>query len=270
MAVVRARIVGLAVGVALAVTGSGLSSAAAAPTTTAPATTASTTRAPAALASTSVEEILDTILDDTNAIRKAKGLKALVRTDAMDSVAQSWTRKQAANREMAHNPNYSTQIPQGWSFAAENVAYGYDYTDVVEAWKNSPGHYKNMTSAATHIGLGYALDDNGRTYFTQNFAKYPSSTKFLKSTSRPTISGTVRVHSTLKATLKSWSPSGVKYKYHWYANGKRITGANYSRMKISYKYHGKHLTVRVTGKKSGYASTTTKSAMTAKVKAKKK
>lgn len=261
----RARIVGLAVGVALAVTGGGLSSAAAA----APASTVvATAKAPTTQASSTVEEIFDTILDDTNAIRAKKGLKALIRTDAMDSVAQSWTRKQAADREMSHNPDYSTQIPKGWTFAAENVAYGYDYTDVVEAWKNSPGHYKNIISGATHIGLGYALDDNGRTYFTQNFAKYSSSIKFLKSTSRPTISGTVRVHSTLKATLASWSPSGVTYKYKWYANGHRIKGATYTRLKVSAKYHGKHLTVHVTGKKSGYATTTTKSAATVKVKSK--
>ena len=265
MSFVRARIVGLAVGVALAVTGGGLTSAAAAPS----ATLATTTKAPSTQASSSVDEILDTILDDTNAIRAKKGLKALIRTDAMDSVAQSWTRKQAANQAMSHNPDYSTQIPKGWSFAAENVAYGYDYTDVVEAWKNSPGHYKNIISGATHIGLGYALDDNGRTYFTQNFAKYPSTVKFLKSTSRPTISGTVRVHSTLKASLTSWSPSGVKYKYKWYANGHRIKGAIYTRLKVSAKYHGKHLTVHVTGKKSGYATTTTKSALTPKVKSKK-
>jgi len=264
MAFVRARIVGLAVGVALAVTGGGLTSAAAAPATTVASTKALTTQA-----SPTVDEILDTILDDTNAIRSKKGLKALIRTDAMDSVSQSWTRKQAANGAMSHNPDYSTQIPDGWSFAAENVAYGYDYDDVVEAWKNSPGHLANILSAATHIGLGYALDDNGRTYFTQNFAKYPTSVKFLKSTTRPTISGTARVHNVLKATIKSWSPSGVKYKYRWYANGKRIPGASYTRLRISQKYHGKHLTVRVTGKKSGYTSTTTTSAHTAKVKAKK-
>lgn len=261
MSYLRARIVGLTVGVALLVTGGGLTAANAVQ----PATTAS-----ASTGKASLETILDTILDDTNAIRVKKGLSKLVRTDSLDKVAAAWSRNQADDREMSHNPDYSKQIPKGWTFAAENVAYGYDYTDVVEAWKNSPGHYKNMTSAATHIGIGFATDSNGRTYFTQNFAKYPQAKRFLASTSKPQVSGTARVHSTLKATVKSWQPSGVKYSYRWYANGKQISGAHYSRLKISYKYHGKRITVKVTGKKTGYAATTKVSASTAKVKSKKK
>lgn len=69
---------------------------------------------------------------------------------------------------MYHNPQYSTQIPAGWSRAAENVASGYAPSAVVNAWMNSPGHRANILGDFTTIGIGYV---NG--YATQVFAKYP-------------------------------------------------------------------------------------------------
>jgi hypothetical protein len=111
------------------------------------------------------------ILADTNAARAANGLAPLVLDGAVTTVAQNWSATQSREGRMYHNPQYSSQIPGGWSRAAENVASGYSPADVVGGWMNSPGHRANILGDYTTIGIGYV---NG--YATQVFAKYPVST----------------------------------------------------------------------------------------------
>ncbi|TPW78472.1 cellulase family glycosylhydrolase [Schumannella sp. 10F1B-5-1] len=121
-------------------------------------------------------QIIQTILRDTNEIRRSVGLSPLILNTAINTVAENWSKQQAANGAMSHNPNYSKQIPSGWRGAAENVAYGYRYTEVTTAWKNSPGHYKNIVGDYTDIGIGIAESANGTLYYTQNFGRYPGNT----------------------------------------------------------------------------------------------
>jgi hypothetical protein len=110
------------------------------------------------------------ILDDTNAARASNGLPALVLNEQMTSVAQNWSQQQASAGSMSHNPSYSTQIPGGWSAAAENVAYGYAANDVTNGWMNSDGHRKNILGDFNSVGIG--IKDG---YYTQVFAKYPNT-----------------------------------------------------------------------------------------------
>jgi uncharacterized protein YkwD len=112
------------------------------------------------------------ILSETNGIRAGVGAAALREASALDAVAQAWSQKQAAAQAMSHNPSMSTQIPSGWTKAGENVAYGYEYTAVTTAWKNSAGHYANLIGDYTDIGIGYAVGPNGYPYYTQVFGKY--------------------------------------------------------------------------------------------------
>jgi len=113
------------------------------------------------------------VLDDTNAIRAENGLAPLALNPSISAVSQAWSAKQAKADSMSHNPSYSSQIPSGWTKAAENVAAGYSYDTVVtQGWANSAGHRKNMLGDFTDIGIGIAKAADGTTYFTQNFAKY--------------------------------------------------------------------------------------------------
>lgn len=107
------------------------------------------------------------ILDDTNAARASNGLAPVALDQQMTTTAQNWSATQAREGRMYHNPNYSTQIPAGWSRAGENVAMGYSSAAVTTAWMNSPGHRANILGDFTHIGIGVV---NG--YSTQVFAKY--------------------------------------------------------------------------------------------------
>ncbi|GAB2698602.1 uncharacterized protein YkwD [Microbacterium marinum] len=112
------------------------------------------------------------ILTDVNAARKSAGKKALKASSSMHKVAVAWSAKQAASGTMKHNPNYASQIPKGWTAAAENVAYGYTPQKVTPAWLKSTGHRKNILGGYTHIGIGVACSKAGQPYYTQVFGKY--------------------------------------------------------------------------------------------------
>jgi len=125
-------------------------------------------------AAPTVQQVTQRVIDDTNAIRYQQGLPGLVRDSRLDQVAADWARQQFLNGAMSHNPNYSTQIPAGWHRAGENVAKGYGYTTVVNAWKNSTSHYANLVNDYTSVGVGY-YEQDGHRYWSQVFAKYPGT-----------------------------------------------------------------------------------------------
>jgi hypothetical protein len=81
--------------------------------------------------------------------------------------------------------------------------------------------------------------------------------KFSK-TSKPVITGAARVGHTVKAKVPVWSPS-ASLSYQWYSNGKAIKGASKSTYKVTRWVAGTNLTVKVTGKRTGYQTVTTSS-----------
>jgi hypothetical protein len=83
--------------------------------------------------------------------------------------------------------------------------------------------------------------------------------------STPKVTGVAKVGRTLKAVVGSWSPTGVKLSYQWFRDGKRIAGATKATYKLSLADKGKKLKVKVTGKLSGYKSTTMTSKPTAAI-----
>lgn len=84
------------------------------------------------------------------------------------------------------------------------------------------------------------------------------------SASKPKIKGTPRVGKKLTVDAGSWT-SGTKLTYRWYVNGKRITGATGSTLKVSTKFKGKQLSVKVSGTKTGYSAKSWTSSKTAKI-----
>lgn len=77
----------------------------------------------------------------------------------------------------------------------------------------------------------------------------------------PKISGSATATKALKVTNGTWT-SGTTFTYQWYANGKAIKGATKSTLTLSTGFVGKKLTVKVTGKKSGYTTVARTSAAT--------
>ncbi|CAI9393773.1 CAP domain-containing protein [Microbacterium sp. T2.11-28] len=212
--------------------------------------------APAATGATSctssltVAQVQARILADVNAARGRVGVKPLTANSAMHSVAIKWSQKQAARETMSHNPDYTSQIPAGWSAAGENVAYGYAPTSVTRAWLDSPGHRANiLRTSFTHIGIGVACSDAGRPYYTQVFGGYKTL-----ATSTPAISGTPKAGITLTAKTGTWT-TGTTLRYQWYADGTSVSGATSKTYTPKSTDAGKVLKVKVTGSKTGYAPT---------------
>ena len=164
----------LALLLALAVLGLGAAPAPAEPWTGAvPAPAAFSMAAPA----------LD-LLGYANAERAAHGLKPLVWSSAIATMAQNWTASMASTAldcttaYLKHNPNYQGQTPGNWTLVGENVGCAQPARAKVihDAWMASPGHRANILRPEfTHIGIGWAVTKNGIAFATQDFAAYPVS-----------------------------------------------------------------------------------------------
>ncbi|MCV2395205.1 CAP domain-containing protein [Actinotalea sp. M2MS4P-6] len=169
-----------------------------APATSAPPTSAAVTTAPPPVAAppatsappvtTAPADPADTatvearLFDLLNQARADAGLGALARKGAVDSVARAWSTHLAdGGLALAHNPDYASQIPSGWSSAGENVAWINDNGTLSaaevaqrmhDAWMASDGHRANILGAYTTVGIGVAHDPAHGWYLTQNFATY--------------------------------------------------------------------------------------------------
>lgn len=119
----------------------------------------------------------DEVVARTNEFRKANGLPALQVNDHLNELAQKHSEAMAKGRtSFGHagfdkrNAQATAQIKTLSSFA-ENVAYGAETaTQVVDNWKNSAGHRKNMLGKTYKlIGVGIARSKNGQLFYTQIF-----------------------------------------------------------------------------------------------------
>jgi len=82
---------------------------------------------------------------------------------------------------------------------------------------------------------------------------------------KPKIKGTATVGSKLKVTAGKWAPSTIKLTYRWYRSGKAISGATKASYTLKKADKGKKITVKVTGRATGYATKSVTSASTRKV-----
>lgn len=99
---------------------------------------------------------------------------------------------------------------------------------------------------ATGVKSGYAIETTTSAPVTVRGGSIVAGT--------PKITGTAKVGGTLSAAVGSWSPSGVRYAYQWYANGVAISGATGSKLALGYSQGGKRITVEITGFKVGYVA----------------
>lgn len=130
---------------------------------------------------------------------------------------------------------------------------------------------RNGTAIAKATGSSYKLTtaDVGKKItlsVTGSLAGYTSRTvtstatgtvlRTLSATPAPKISGSSKVGAKLTVSTGTWKPAPVSLSYQWLRNGKAISGATKSSYTLAKADGGAKITVRVTGKKSGYASVT--------------
>ncbi|GAA3669199.1 HtaA domain-containing protein [Microbacterium marinilacus] len=119
------------------------------------------------------------------------------------------------------------------------------------------------TAVAADAGKQISVRVTGKLSGYSDVSKTSSKTKAVAkgtlTAPTPSISGTVKVGSTVSAKVGTWT-YGVTRSYQWYANGKPIAGATKWSYKVTSAQAGKKLTVKVTGKKAGYSTVSKTSA----------
>ena len=103
-----------------------------------------------------------------NAERTARGTHALVNDLDLNARAQEWSEHMAATGRLAHSGG---GIPEGATRVAENVGYASSVDRVHELFMQSNDHRRNiLRSDMTRVGIGAAVDAQGRVWITQIFA----------------------------------------------------------------------------------------------------
>lgn len=115
-----------------------------------------------------------------NVERAKHGLSPLAHNWELSRVARHKSQDMINNNYFSHNsPVYGSPFDMMRSFgirfstAGENIAMGQRTAEaVMQGWMNSTGHRNNILSPNfTQIGVGYAVDRNGRPYWTQMFMR---------------------------------------------------------------------------------------------------
>jgi hypothetical protein len=148
-----------------------------------------------------------------------------------------------------------------------NVGLSYEWTrddvpqdtdeDVYEIKSADLGHRIGVTVTAQ--GAGYETTERVNTVAVPR-GKITGYT--------PKIKGSAVVGKTLRVAAKKWKPTAgkIKLSYRWYANGKAIKKATSPKYKIAASVRGKKITVKVTGKATGFTTVTRASKKSARVK----
>jgi len=119
------------------------------------------------------------IVDATNAARTTHGLPPLEVDIKLCTAAGEHARNMASRRRLLHElpiPGARTltervaSVQYQWSSLGENIAWNYPVEEVVQGWMSSAGHRRNILGKYTHIGVAFALADDGTYYYCQVFA----------------------------------------------------------------------------------------------------
>jgi uncharacterized protein YkwD len=126
------------------------------------------------------------MLSSLNTMRADKGLKPLKLCSTLNKSAQDYAREMALQDFYAHEgkdgstpgeriqrAGYRWRSSNTEAGIAENIAAGQGSVQkVMKDWKNSTGHFKNMTgSKFLHVGFGMATSTKStyKKYWVQNF-----------------------------------------------------------------------------------------------------
>jgi len=110
------------------------------------------------------------------------------------------------------------------------------------------------TSALGTYTLTYSVTDAAGNTATATRTVTVVAATFV--TSAPTVAGTARVGSSVAATVKAWTPAATTVTYQWLRGGSPIAGATKATYRPVAADAGKKLSVRVSGTRPGYVTTT--------------
>jgi hypothetical protein len=141
-----------------------------------------------------------------------------------------------------------TAVPGDWS----------DGTTFTYQWYASGAAISGATKSTLKLGTGQkaktiSVKVTGKNTGRATVVKTSAATGKTATTATPTISGSAVYGSTLTAKAGTWT-SGTSFAYQWYADGTAISGATKSTLKLGTAQKDAAITVKVTGRKSGYGT----------------
>ncbi|MDF9749099.1 hypothetical protein [Arthrobacter sp. ES3-54] len=152
-----------------------------------------------------------------------------------------------------------------WSPVPVALTYQWYRSGVAITGTNLPSYKLTASDIGKSITVRVTGKQAGFTTTSKTSAPTIAVTAGTLKTATPTLSGTTKVGSTITAVPGTWSPAPVALTYQWYRSGVAITGANLPSYKLTATDIAKTVTVRVTGKKAGFTTTSKTSAPTAAV-----
>ncbi|WP_062464282.1 hypothetical protein [Demequina soli] len=150
-----------------------------------------------------------------------------------------------------------TAKPGTWSPAATLTYQWYRGTSKISGATKST-YTLTKADRGTKVTVKVTGSKSGYTSVTKTSAAKAIPNVFTAAPT-PTITGTAVAGRTLTAKPGTWSPSAT-LTYQWYRGTSKISGATKSTYTLTRSDTGKKVTVKVTGKKSGYLTVTKASA----------
>lgn len=141
-----------------------------------------------AIAAVDTAQAASSAMAGTNAFRKSQGLEPVQADRALETAAQRFARYMAKTGKYGHGadgrrpPERAKAAGYEYCIVSENIAYQYRSSGfpsaaalgeaLVEGWKHSPEHRKNMLEpAVTQTGVGIAQGQDGRYFAVQMFGR---------------------------------------------------------------------------------------------------
>lgn len=204
------------------------------------------------------------------------GTKALTFTYQAFSNAPAWSTQRTVTVKplvfsISRLPSISGTAQVGQTLTANRWTWTPTPTTVKYQWRLdgqavSGATSRTWTVPASAKGKRVTVAITGsKTGYTTKTAVSPSTTTVKAGAfvaPRPTITGTAKVGSTLKAVRGTWTPQPSTVKYQWKVGGVAVTGATDYWFKVPASAKGKRIAVVVTGSKPGYVTKTVTSPLT--------
>jgi YVTN family beta-propeller protein len=121
-----------------------------------------------------------------------------------------------------------------------------------------------LSAIGKTITVSVAGSVPGEQVYTSSSTATHAVTKGVFTHPKPRITGAAKVGHKLTAHPGTWSPKATLH-YRWFIGGKVVKGATHRTWKVSRKARHRKVTVRVTGHRAGYATSTAVSRPTRKV-----
>lgn len=124
-----------------------------------------------------LEELRSQIVGAHNKIREEARLKKLTVNRKLMAAAQAHAEDMAGRRKMTHTGGDGSSFTErvksrGYRYfrTGENVAAGrFSVDKLMKGWMDSPAHKRNILGGFSEIGVGLAVDEDGKSYWCVTF-----------------------------------------------------------------------------------------------------